>query len=203
LTHINNLHWHDQVNSLEDREKHNGHKAVCIWFTGLSASGKSTLANALQDELFNRHVQTYVLDGDNVRHGLNNNLGFSDEDRTENIRRIGEVTKLFIDAGFVIMAAFISPFQKDRNQVRSLLDEGRFIEVFVDCDLPTCEDRDPKGVYKKARKGEIKSFTGISSAYEAPNNPEIILNNGKDTELSDNVEILMHYLEERKIVADS
>ena len=169
-----NIFWHSTHISRVEREKIKNHLGYCLWFTGLSASGKSTLANILEKRLVDIDIHTYLLDGDNIRHNLNKDLGFSDEDRVENIRRIGEVSNLFVDAGISVLTAFISPFQKDRDMVRELLPEGRFIEIYVDCDLEVCEQRDPKGLYKKARKNEIKDFTGISSPYEAPTNPELI-----------------------------
>ena len=149
-----------------------------MWFTGLSASGKSSIANVVEQKLFNKKHNTYLLDGDNVRHGLNRDLGFNEESRVENIRRIGEVSKLFLDAGIITITAFISPFKSDRNLVRELFDKGDFLEVFIDSSLEVCEKRDPKGMYAKARKGEIKNFTGISSPYENPENPGIhVINN--------------------------
>ncbi|WED24168.1 adenylyl-sulfate kinase [Vibrio sp. JC009] len=165
--------WHLASVSHKDRSTLNGHKSAVLWFTGLSGSGKSTVANAVDKMLHDLKCKTYVLDGDNVRHGLNGDLGFSDTDRVENIRRIGEVSKLFVDAGLLVSTAFISPFQADREMVRSLLANDEFIEVFIDTPLEICEQRDPKGLYKKARLGEIKNFTGIDSAYEAPQNPEV------------------------------
>jgi adenylylsulfate kinase len=164
--------------SKNDRRELNGHGSVIVWFTGLSGSGKSTLANAVEQELFKQGIRTYVLDGDNIRHGLNNNVDFSAEGRTENIRRIGEVAKLFIEAGVVVLTAFISPFKSDRDRVRSLVGSEEFIEVFVDCPLEICEQRDVKGLYKKARAGEIADFTGISSPFEVPENPEITIATG-------------------------
>lgn len=171
-----NITWHEATVTAEDREKLLNQKGCVIWFTGLSGSGKSTLANAVEHVLHQQHHHTYVLDGDNVRHGLNKNLGFSPEDREENIRRIGEVAKLFADAGTIVMTAFISPYRVDRDQARALMAEERFVEVFVDCPLEVCEDRDTKGLYKKARTGEIKEFTGISAPYESPLNPEVTVN---------------------------
>ncbi|OQA06702.1 MAG: putative adenylyl-sulfate kinase [Bacteroidetes bacterium ADurb.Bin397] len=164
--------------SKNDRRELNGHGSVIVWFTGLSGSGKSTLANAVEQELFRQGIRTYVLDGDNIRHGLNNNVDFSAEGRTENIRRIGEVAKLFIEAGVVVLTAFISPFKSDRDRVRSLVGNEEFIEVFVDCPLEICEQRDVKGLYKKARAGEIADFTGISSPFEVPENPELTIATG-------------------------
>ena len=171
-----NITWHEATVTAEDREKLLNQKGCVIWFTGLSGSGKSTLANAVEQVLHQQRHHTYVLDGDNVRHGLNKNLGFSPEDREENIRRIGEVAKLFSDAGTIVMTAFISPYCADRNQARALITEDRFVEVFVDCPLDVCEERDTKGLYKKARAGEIKEFTGISAPYELPLNPEVTVN---------------------------
>lgn len=171
-----NITWHEVTVTAEDREKLLNQKGCVIWFTGLSGSGKSTLANAVEQVLHQQQHHTYVLDGDNVRHGLNKNLGFSPEDREENIRRIGEVAKLFADAGTIVLTAFISPYRTDRDQARALITEGRFIEVFVDCPLEVCEERDTKGLYKKARAGEIKEFTGISAPYEPPLNSEVTVN---------------------------
>jgi len=165
--------WHNASVSHADHVKLNGHKAAVLWFTGLSGSGKSTVANAVDLMLHQQGIKTYVLDGDNVRHGLNGDLGFSDVDRIENIRRVSEIAKLFADAGLLVSTAFISPFISDREMVRKLLPEQQFIEVFIDTPLAVCESRDPKGLYKKARAGEIKNFTGIDSAYEAPISAEI------------------------------
>jgi len=158
-----------------DRIRQNGHKPCVIWFTGLSGSGKSTLANAVEQLLVAEGIHTYVLDGDNIRHGLNSNLDFSESGRHENIRRIGEVSKLFVDAGIVVLTAFISPFKSDRAMVRSLVEADEFVEVFVDCPIEICEQRDVKGLYKKARAGEIPEFTGISSPFENPEHPEITI----------------------------
>ena len=171
-----NITWHEAAVTVEDREKLLNQKGCVIWFTGLSGSGKSTLANAVEQILHQQQHHTYVLDGDNVRHGLNKNLGFSPADREENIRRIGEVAKLFTDAGTIVMTAFISPYRVDRDQARTLIAANRFVEVFVDCPLEVCEERDTKGLYKKARAGEIKEFTGISAPYEPPLNPEVTVN---------------------------
>lgn len=174
-----NLTWHEAVIQKEERQQKNGYEGKIVWFTGLSASGKSTIANAFSRRLFDLNRQVYVLDGDNIRQGLNSDLGFGDEARKENIRRIGEVAKLFIDSGQYVLTAFISPFREDRQTVRDLVGEGEFIEVYVKCSIEACEERDPKGLYKKARKKEIPSFTGISSPYEEPLNPEIVLNSEK------------------------
>ncbi|BES86023.1 adenylyl-sulfate kinase [Pectobacterium araliae] len=167
-----NVVWHAHDVTRESREKLHGHQGVVIWFTGLSGSGKSTLAGALEQVLHQRGVSTYLLDGDNVRHGLCRDLGFTDDDRRENIRRVGEVAKLMVDAGLVVLTAFISPHRAERKMVQDLLGDGQFIEVFVDTPLATCEARDPKGLYKKARAGELRNFTGIDSVYEAPEAPD-------------------------------
>ncbi|MCC6546585.1 adenylyl-sulfate kinase [Candidatus Sumerlaeota bacterium] len=182
------------------REVKNGHKGVTLWFTGLSASGKSTIANELSAALYERGVQTYVLDGDNIRQGLNKGLGFSPEDRKENIRRIGEVAKLFTDAGVVNMTAFISPYREDRDSAKALQPiAGRFLEVYVKADVAACEKRDPKGLYKKARAGEIKEFTGISAPYEAPTNPDIVVDTMKHN-LAKCVALLVEELEKRGLI---
>lgn len=170
-----NVHWHEHAVSKEERAKLSGHPGAVLWFTGLSASGKSTVANTVDHKLFTAGKRSFVLDGDNIRMGLNKNLGFTPEDRTENIRRIGEVSKLFADAATIVSTAFISPYKADRDLVRALLPQGEFIEIMVQASLETCESRDPKGLYKKARAGEIKNFTGISAPYEAPENPELVL----------------------------
>ena len=170
-----NITWHETRVSGADRQKMKNQKPAVLWFTGLSACGKSTIANTVDHMLFEKGFHTYLLDGDNIRSGLNKNLGFSDEDRVENIRRISEVAKLFVDAGLITLTAFISPFRKERDYCREILDEGQYIEIFVDASLETCEKRDPKGLYKKARAGEIPHFTGIDSPYEAPVNPALTL----------------------------
>lgn len=169
----NNVVWHQHKVDKAGRAKHMQQKPFVIWFTGLSGSGKSTLANLLEQKLKDNNHFTYLLDGDNVRHGLCGDLGFSDKDRVENIRRISEVSKLFTDAGLIVLTAFISPFRDDRNYCRQLLDDNEFVEVFIDTPIEECEKRDPKGLYQKARQGEIKDFTGIDSPYEAPQHPEI------------------------------
>ena len=170
-----NVTFHAHTITREDRWKLIGHKGCILWFTGLSACGKSTIANAVDSKLHDAGVHSFVLDGDNIRMGLNKNLGFSAEDRAENIRRIGEVAKLFSDAGIITSTAFISPYLADRDKVRALMGQGGFIEIHVNASVETCETRDPKGLYKKARAGEIKNFTGISDPYEAPVNPELVL----------------------------
>ncbi len=174
-----NLTIHESLVTPADRRTAFNHGSCVLWLTGLSGSGKSTIAAEVERTLLTRGVHTYVLDGDNVRHGLNADLGFSDEDRNENIRRIGEVTKLFVDAGMVVLTAFISPFREDRDRVRSLLSPGEFFEVYTKCSLEVCEDRDPKGLYAKARAGKISDFTGIDSPYEEPLNPELVLDTGE------------------------
>ena len=170
-----NIVWHNHQVSKQDRSNLKEQRACVLWFTGLSGSGKSTIANAVESKLLELEKHTYLLDGDNIRMGLNKGLSFSETDRVENIRRIGEVSKLFVDAGVIVLTAFISPFVKDREQVRNLLNDGEFLEVFIDTPLEVCESRDPKGLYQKARTGEIPNFTGISSPYEAPEKPEIWL----------------------------
>jgi len=172
------IRWHDHQIQSRQRSDQKGQKPCLIWFTGLSGAGKSTVANAVESLLFEQSKHTYLLDGDNVRHGLNKDLGFSDIDRIENIRRIGEVGKLFVDAGIIVLSAFISPFRSDRQMVRSLFSVGEFIEVHISTSLDVCEQRDPKGLYKKARAGEIKNFTGIDSDYETPDAPELFIDAG-------------------------
>ncbi|WP_105633517.1 adenylyl-sulfate kinase [Cronobacter dublinensis] len=173
--HDENVVWHAHPVTAAQREQLHGHRGAVLWFTGLSGSGKSTVAGALEEALHQLGVSTYLLDGDNVRHGLCSDLGFSDDDRKENIRRVGEVAKLMVDAGLVVLTAFISPHRVERQMVREQLGAGRFIEVFVDTPLEVCEARDPKGLYKKARAGELRNFTGIDAVYEAPQAPEIHL----------------------------
>lgn len=170
-----NIVWHKSSISKQERRQQNKHQSFILWFTGLSASGKSSVANAFARTLFERGNQAFVLDGDNVRHGLNNDLGFGEADRKENIRRIGEVSKLFVESGQIVLTAFISPYRADRQIVRDLMGEGEFLEVYVKCSVETCEKRDPKGLYKKARNAEIPNFTGISAPYEEPNHPEVML----------------------------
>jgi adenylylsulfate kinase len=194
-----NLTWHETTISKADRRSQNGHGSCVLWFTGLSGSGKSTIANAVSNELFRQGISEYVLDGDNIRHGLNKDLGFSDYDRTENIRRIGEVAKLFVDSGKIVTTAFISPFQSDRDQVRALFEDGEFIEIFIDCPLEECEKRDPKKLYAKARKGEIKNFTGIDSPYEAPQNPELTIHSHQLT-VEEAVEKVHIFLQKKHII---
>jgi len=171
----NNVTWFNGYVNREDREKAHGHKGAVIWFTGLSASGKSTIAHIVEKQLHQRGCSTYVLDGDNVRHGLCADLTFCPEDRAENIRRIGEMVRLFVDAGIIVLTAFISPYRQDRQQVRSLLSDGQFLEIHVDCPPEICATRDQKGIYQKAKAGIIKEFTGIFAAYEPPENPELVI----------------------------
>jgi adenylylsulfate kinase len=195
-----NIIWHDHLINYNDRVKLNRHNGACLWFTGLSGSGKSTLASSVEKELYNRNIHTYLLDGDNIRHGLSKDLGFSDMDRVENIRRIGEVAKLFVDSANIVLTAFISPFKSDRDSIRKLFGDKNFIEIFVNCPIEICEQRDPKGLYKKARKDEISNFSGISSAYEKPINPELVIENSNDSDFKGNVEKIINYLEFNKIL---
>ena len=194
-----NIKWHNLTIDRNKLEKMRGHKGMVIWFTGLSGSGKSTLANAVNEVLHLDGLSTYVLDGDNVRHGLCKDLGFSDEDREENIRRIGEVANLFMNAGIITITAFVSPFISDRNKVRKIIGSKDFIEVYCSANIDVCESRDTKGLYKKARLGEIKEFTGISSPYEAPVNPEIVVDTGT-LNLNDSVEEVINYLREQNLI---
>jgi adenylylsulfate kinase len=197
-----NIVWHAQTVSRKQKQQHKGHKPVLLWYTGLSGSGKSTVANAVEAKLFSLGCHTYLLDGDNVRMGLNKGLTFSDEDRVENIRRISEVAKLFVDAGLIVSTAFISPFKADRAQARSIVNEGEFVEVFIDTPLAVCESRDPKGLYKKARAGEIPNFTGISSAFDVPENPNIHVKTADQT-IEQCAEQIVDYLIKNKIVDTS
>lgn len=174
----NNVVWHHATVTREDRERLNGHKSAILWFTGLSGAGKSTLAHAVEERLVQMGCRTFVFDGDNVRHGLCADLGFSEKDRAENIRRIGEMAKLFTEAGVIALTAFISPFRADRRRVRDLVAEGDFFEIYCHCPIEVCEERDVKGLYRRARAGEIPAFTGISSPYEEPENPELVVETG-------------------------
>jgi len=194
-----NVTWHEHKVSREDREKLLKQKGIVLWFTGLSGSGKSTIANEVAYKLHQMGKLAYVLDGDNIRHGLNKNLGFSPEDRNENIRRISEVAKLFADAGIITITAFISPYRKYRNFCRELLGPGRFIEIYTKASLETCEKRDPKGLYKKAREGIIKDFTGISAPYEEPENPELVIDTDRYS-VEESVELVLKKLEEMKLL---
>lgn len=194
-----NIVWHEASIEKATRRQKNGHESFILWFTGLSASGKSSVANAVAAKLFEENKQAYVLDGDNIRHGLNNDLGFDETSRKENIRRIGEVSKLFVDAGQIVLTAFISPYQADRDTVRALVEDGEFIEVFVNCSLEECERRDPKGLYKKARNAEIPNFTGISAPYEAPVNPEFVVDSEKFS-IEDCADQLIAFLKEKQYI---
>jgi adenylylsulfate kinase len=189
-----NIHWHGANITKEERQTLLDSKGAVVWFTGLSGSGKSTIARCVEHLLLERGIPTYVLDGDNIRFGLNKDLGFSPADRTENIRRIGEVAKLFADSSTVTLTAFISPYRADRDQVRALVPAGEFIEVFIDTPLDVCEQRDPKGLYKKARAGQIPEFTGISAPYEAPEAPELVLDTSRQSP-QESVAALIAYLE--------
>ena len=195
-----NIAWHRGSVSCDDRAKRNGHKGAVLWFTGLSASGKSTLAFGVEKALFERGCHAYVLDGDNVRHGLNKDLGFSPKDRTENIRRIGEVAHLFADAGVLAMTAFISPYIGDRNIARMLNPPGQFFEIYCECPIEVCEKRDPKGLYKKARAGQLKEFTGIDAPYEPPEKPELVVHTGV-AGIEQCVANVIRHLEEKGVLA--
>ena len=195
-----NIKWHHGKITKEDRVKLLNQKGTTIWLTGLSGSGKSTIAVELEHALIENRHQAYILDGDNIRHGLNKNLGFSPEDRTENIRRIGEVAKLFTEANIITIAAFVSPYREDRDNVRKLLGHGEFVEIYVNCSLEVCETRDTKGLYKKARAGEVKDFTGISAPYEEPLNPELKIDSSK-LSVEESTREILNYLEEKGHVA--
>lgn len=194
-----NITWHDSEVTKQDRQQLHGHKSATLWFTGLSGSGKSTISVELEKALFERKKHAFRLDGDNVRHGLNKNLGFSPEDRQENIGRIGEVSKLMVDAGLITITAFISPYREDRDNVRAMLDDDEFIEIYTQCSVEECERRDPKGLYKKARTGEIPEFTGISAPYEEPRNPEITIDT-EQLDVKDAVTQILNYLEEHQYI---
>lgn len=196
-----NIVWHSQTLSKGDRASQKRQNPSVLWFTGLSASGKSTISNAVERKLYDLGHHTYLLDGDNVRHGLNKDLGFSDSERVENIRRIGEMAKLFADAGLIVLSAFISPFRADRQMVRDLVEEGEFIEIYMATPLSVCEQRDPKGLYKKARKGDIKNFTGIDSIYEVPKSPEITLNTA-ECDIEACADKVIAYLKQNHIIHD-
>ncbi|MEW5992843.1 MAG: adenylyl-sulfate kinase [Candidatus Zixiibacteriota bacterium] len=191
--------WHHATVTRQRREQLNGHKAAVVWFTGLSGAGKSTLAHAVEEELHRAGCRTFVFDGDNVRHGLCSDLGFTIQDRRENIRRIGEMAKLFVEAGVIALTAFISPLRADRQRVRQLMAEGDFIEIYVKCPLEICESRDVKGMYKKARAGLIKEFTGISSPYEEPETPDLVVDAGKET-LMESVNNVLALLRQRGVI---
>ncbi|AVK62334.1 adenylyl-sulfate kinase [Lactobacillus sp. CBA3605] len=199
MTKSENITWQDSKVNKTQRQALIGHKSAVLWFTGLSGSGKSTIANEVEKQLFNQQISSYVLDGDNVRFGLNSNLGFSADDRQENIRRIGEVSKLFVDAGVITLTAFISPYRADRDKVRALLAADEFIEVYVDTPIEVCEQRDVKQLYAKARRGEITGFTGIDAPYEAPVNPEITINTAEQP-LAASVAQVLDYLHENDYI---
>lgn len=202
LPSSSNIVWHNATVTRARREAQNNHRGAIIWFTGLSGAGKSTLSHAIEEVLHQRGCRTFVLDGDNVRHGLCGDLGFSSVDRIENIRRVGEVAKLFMEAGIIVLTAFISPFREDRQRVRGMVAHGDFIEVFCDSSLEVCEARDVKGMYKKARSGQINEFTGISSPYETPKNPELTINTG-EIELTECVARVIEEMAQRGIIARS
>lgn len=191
--------WHHATVTRKRREALNGHRSVMLWFTGLSGAGKSTLAHAVEEHLYQKGCRTFTFDGDNVRHGLCSDLGFSAEDRVENIRRVGEMGKLFLEAGVIALTAFISPFRSDREKVRSLVPHGEFLEIYCRCSIEICEDRDVKGLYKRARAGEIKNFTGISSPYEEPEDPELVVDTG-GLSLEDSVAKVIELLHERGVI---
>ncbi|MGM0803690.1 MAG: adenylyl-sulfate kinase [Bacillota bacterium] len=199
MSNQHNIIWHDSSITKEARRKQNNHSSFVLWFTGLSGSGKSTVANALAQVLFDQEIRNYVLDGDNIRNGLNRDLSFSDKDRSENIRRISEVSKLFVDNGTVVLTAFISPFIQDRDMAKKIISEEEFIEIFVSCPIDECEKRDPKGLYSKARKGEIPDFTGIDSPYEEPVSPALTIHT-KEQNVSESVESILNYLKKRKLI---
>ena len=195
----NNIVWHHHQVNQKMRATLNNHQPAVLWFTGLSGSGKSTIANKLEQKLHKLDCHTYLLDGDNVRHGLNRDLGFTHADRIENIRRMGEVARLFADSGQIVITAFISPFKSDRAMVRELLPQGQFIEIFIDTPLAVCEQRDPKGLYAKARAGEISFFTGITSPYEKPQNPEITIDTVNDT-TEESIDQIIDYLQSKGVI---
>lgn len=198
-----NTVWHKATVTRERREKLNKHKSVILWFTGLSGSGKSTVAHCVEEKLHQMGCKTFVFDGDNVRHGLCNDLGFSDSDRKENIRRIGEMVKLFLEAGTIALTAFISPFKEDRDKIRSMVPEGDFIEIYCRCPVSKCEERDVKGLYKKARAGEIPHFTGISSPYEEPENAEIVIDTDGSVSLDDTIEKVTRALQKIGVIKNN
>ena len=196
---MKNIVWHNATVTRERRNQQNKHKSIVLWFTGLSGSGKSTLAHAVEEKLYQIGCRTIVLDGDNVRHGLCSDLDFSDDNRKENIRRIGEVAKLFIESGIITLTAFISPFAEERSKVKEIFVDGDLIEIYVKCPLSVCEDRDTKGMYKKAKNNEISNFTGISSPYEQPKNPDLVINTDKET-IGESVNKVLDLLTQRKVI---
>ncbi|PUA39882.1 adenylyl-sulfate kinase [Paenibacillus elgii] len=198
-TSSKNIVWHHGAIGRRERQRINGHGSFALWLTGLSGSGKSSIAVELENRLYHEGIRTYILDGDNIRHGLNNNLGFSPEDRKENLRRVGEVAKLFVDAGVISIAAFISPYNEDRSMVRNMFADNEFIVIYVSCPLEQCEERDPKGLYKKARAGEIREFTGISAPYEVPLNPELVIETDKYS-VHECVDLIIGYLKQKGLI---
>lgn len=196
----NYIAWHNGYVSRQDRNSLNNHKSGLVWFTGLPSSGKSTIAHLLEKELFSRGIHTYVLDGDNVRHGLNSNLGFSREDRRENLRRIVELSKLMMDAGLIVLAAFVSPYREEREYVRSRFNSDNFLEIYVRCSVEECERRDPKGNYKRARAGIIKDYTGISSPYEEPENPDLLIDT-EELDLESSVHKVLELLDKKNFIS--
>ena len=196
---MKNTVWHHATVNRELRNQQNRHKSIILWFTGLSGSGKSTIAHAVEEQLFKQGFKTFVLDGDNVRHGLSSNLGFSEEDRKENIRRVGETAKLMLEAGIITLTAFISPYRQDRERVKIMMPPGDFIEIYCEATLETCERRDVKGYYKKARAGIINNYTGIDSPYEIPDNPELTLNTDNQT-LEESVQAVLALLKQKVIL---
>lgn len=194
-----NVIWHERLVNRRERNLMNKHKSGVVWFTGLSASGKSTIAHHLEKDLFDRGIRAYVLDGDNVRHGINSNLGFSREDRKENLRRIAEVSKLYVDAGIVVLAAFISPYREDRAYVKEVVGAEDFFEIYVQCSLDVCENRDPKGLYKKARAGIIKNYTGIDAPYEEPLTPDLVINT-VELDVESSVTKVLTFLDNQKFI---
>jgi adenylylsulfate kinase len=194
-----NVIWHERLVSRRERNLLNKHKSGVVWFTGLSAAGKSTIAHHLEKELFDRGIRAYVLDGDNVRHGINSNLGFSREDRKENLRRIAEISKLYVDAGIFILAAFISPYREDRGYIKEIVGPDDFFEIYVKCSLDVCENRDPKGLYKKARAGIIKNYTGIDAPYEEPLSPDLEIDT-EELDVESSVRKVLTFLDNRKFI---
>lgn len=191
--------WHESLVNRQERNRINKHRSGLVWFTGLSAAGKSTIAHHLEKDLFDRGIRAYVLDGDNIRHGMNSNLGFSREDRRENLRRIAELARLFVDAGIVVLAAFVSPYREDRAFVREIIGDNSFFEIYVNCPVEVCEQRDPKGLYKKARAGIIKGYTGVDAPYEEPESPDIVIDT-VELDVESSVNKVLEFLDEKKFL---